>query len=139
MLRLKKCPYFLIVPNLIWCCSKCVQIALVAYWNNSDSQHLFLFCHFILNIFFNHCSICILKVAGAACLGFEYKLRRIVSSSSVQDLNRAAPATFRMQKEPIWTHLEQPQIRFKTKWKIWMLFYPQLTKFKCLLKIKERF
>jgi hypothetical protein len=51
-------------------------------------------------------------------IGFEHKLRIIVSSTSVQDLNRAAPATFRMLKEQILTHFEQPPIRFRTKWKI---------------------
>ncbi len=69
----------------------------------------------------------------------EHKLRRIVSSTSVQDLNRAVPATFRTQVEQIRTHFEQPQKRLKTKWKIWSLFEPQLKKFKSLLKIKERF
>jgi hypothetical protein len=34
-------------------------------------------------------------------IGFEHKLRIIVSSTSVQDLNRAAPATFRAQIEQI--------------------------------------
>jgi hypothetical protein len=56
----------------------------------------------------------------------------IVSSSCVQDLNRAAPATFRTQIEQIQTHFEQPQIRFRTKWKILTLFEPQLKKLKCL-------
>jgi hypothetical protein len=51
-------------------------------------------------------------------MGPEHKLRRIVSSTSVQDLNRADPATFRTKIEQIQTHLEQPQKRFKTKWKI---------------------
>ncbi len=67
----------------------------------------------------------------------EHKLRKLVSLTSVQDLHRAAPATFRTQIEQIWTHFEQPQKRFKTKWKIWTLFDPQLQKFKCLSKIKE--
>jgi hypothetical protein len=71
--------------------------------------------------------------------GPEHKLRRIVSSTSVQDLNRVGPATFRTQIEQIRTHLEQPQKRFETKWKIGTLFEPQLKKFKFLLKIKERF
>ncbi len=137
MLRLKKCSNFLFVLNFIWGCSKCAQIALFVSWNNFDSQRLFLIGYWISRIFFYHCYICDLKVAGV--IGPEHKLRRIVSSSSVQDLNRAAPATFRTQIEQIWTHFEQPQIRFKTKWKIWMLFEPQLKKFKFLLKIKERF
>ncbi len=67
----------------------------------------------------------------------EHKLRRIVSSTSAQGLNRAAPAKFRTQIEQIWTHLEQPQKRFKTKWKIWTLFEPQLKKDKCLWKNKK--
>ncbi len=69
----------------------------------------------------------------------EHKLRRIVSSSSVQDLNRAPPVTFRTQIERIRTHFEQPQKRFKTKFKIWTLVEPRLKKFKGLLKIKEKF
>jgi hypothetical protein len=51
-------------------------------------------------------------------IGFEHRLRIIVSSASVQDPNRAAPASFRTQIEQIQTHFEQPQIRFRTYWKI---------------------
>jgi hypothetical protein len=51
-------------------------------------------------------------------IGFEHVLRIIVSSTSVQGLNRAAPATFRTQIEQIRPHFEQPQIRFRTKLKI---------------------
>jgi hypothetical protein len=51
-------------------------------------------------------------------LGPEHRLRRIVCSTFVQDLNREAPATFRTQVEQILTPLEQPQIRLKTKWEI---------------------
>jgi hypothetical protein len=93
-------------------------------------------------------------------LGPEQRLRRLLSSICVQNQYRATPATFRLQieqycrkcskiKQPIrkrhwkselfqnanraiWTHLEQPQIRFRTKWKIWTLFEPQLKKLKCL-------
>ncbi len=79
------------------------------------------------------------KLLELLYMGPEHKLRRIVSSTSVQDLNRADPATFRTKIEQIQTHLEQPQKRFKTKWKIWTLFEPQLKKFKCLLKIKQDF
>jgi hypothetical protein len=79
------------------------------------------------------------KLLELLYIGPEHKLRRIVSSTSVQDLNRAAPATFRTQIEQIRTHFEQPQKRFKTKWKMWTLFEPQLNKLRCLLKIKERF
>jgi hypothetical protein len=49
-----------------------------------------------------------LKLLELLYLGSEHRLRRIVFSTSVQDLNRAAPATFRMQ-------IEKPQIRFKTE------------------------
>jgi hypothetical protein len=41
------------------------------------------------------------KLLELLYIGFEHKLRIIVSSTSVQDLNRAAPATFRTQKEQI--------------------------------------
>jgi hypothetical protein len=51
-------------------------------------------------------------------IGPEHKLRRIVSSATDQDLNRAAPATFRTKIEQIRTHFEEPQKSFKTKWKI---------------------
>jgi uncharacterized protein YsxB (DUF464 family) len=72
-------------------------------------------------------------------LGSEHRFRRIVSSTSVQDLNRAVYATFRMQIEQIQMHLEQPQIRFETKWEIVMLFESQLKKFKNLLKDFDKF
>jgi hypothetical protein len=76
-------------------------------WTNFDSQCLFLIGYWISCIFFYHWSICVLKVAGVALytVGPEHKLRRIVSSTSVQDLNRAAPATFRTQIEHVWTIL----------------------------------
>ncbi len=120
MLKLKKCSNFLFVSNFIWGCSKCVQIALFVSWNNFDSQCLFLIGYWISRIFFYHCSICVLKVAGVAllCIGPEHKWMRIVSSTSVQDLNRAAPAKFRTQIEQIRTHFEQPQKRLETKWKV---------------------
>jgi hypothetical protein len=51
-------------------------------------------------------------------IDFEHKLRIKVSSTSVQDLNRATHATFRTQIEQIRTHIEQPQIRLRTKRKI---------------------
>ncbi len=66
------------------------------------------------------------KLLELLYIGPEHKLRRIVSSTSVQDLNRAPPATFRTQIEQIRTHFEQPQKRFKTNWKIWTLFEPRL-------------
>jgi hypothetical protein len=72
------------------------------------------------------------KLLELLYIGLEHKLRIIVPSTSVQNLNRAAPATFRMQIEQIWTHFEQPQIRFRTKWKIWTLFEPQFKNLKCL-------
>ncbi len=65
-------------------------------------------------------------------------LRRIVSSIYVQNLNRAAPAMFRMQIEQTWMHLEQPRPRLEIKWEILAIFEPQLKKFKCLLKIKGK-
>jgi hypothetical protein len=79
------------------------------------------------------------KLLELLYIGPEHKLRGIVSSTSVQHLNRAAPATFRTQIEQIRTHFEQPRKRFKTKWKIWTLFEPQLKILMCLLKIKENF
>jgi hypothetical protein len=46
------------------------------------------------------------KLLELLYIGFEHKLRIIVSSTSVQDLNRAAPATFRTQIEQIRTHFK---------------------------------
>ncbi len=53
------------------------------------------------------------KLLELLYIGFEHKLRTIVSSASVQGLNRASSATIRTQIEQIWTHFEQPQIRFR--------------------------
>jgi hypothetical protein len=54
------------------------------------------------------------KVAEAVYISSKHRLR----STPVQDLHRAAPATFRMQIEKIQMHLEQAQIRFETKCEI---------------------
>jgi hypothetical protein len=89
-----------------------------------------------LRIFYNIAQFASWKLLELLYIGFQHKLRIIVSSTSVQDLNRVAPATFRMQIEQIWTHFEQSQIRFRTKWKIWTLFKPKHKNFKCLLKLK---
>jgi hypothetical protein len=77
------------------------------------SDWLWDFPHFLLSMLYlrpESCWSCSIIVP-------EHKLRRIVSTS-VQDQNRAAPATFRTQIEQIRTHFEQPQKRFETKWKI---------------------
>ncbi len=94
---------------------------------------------FFLCIFYNIALFASWKFLELLYIGFEHKLRIIVSSTSVQDLNRAAPATIRMQIKQIQTHLthfEQSQIRFRTKSKIWTLFEPKHQNFKCLLKIE---
>ncbi len=62
----KRVQIFHFVLNLIWGCSKWVQIALYASWNNSDFQCLFLIGCLISCIFYNRCSICVLNVAGVA-------------------------------------------------------------------------
>ncbi len=49
------------------------------------------------------------KLLELLYIGPEHKFRRIVYSTSVPDLNRAAPATFRTKIEQIRTHFEQPQ------------------------------
>ena len=136
MLRLKKSSNFHFVSNLNWGCSKWVQIALFGSWNNSDIQCLFLIGCLISRIFYYHCSIWVLKVAGVALYRFWTQIEDNSSSTSVQDLIGAAPAIFRTQIEQIRTHFEQPQIRFRTKWKIWTLFEPKHRNFKCLLKIE---
>ncbi len=111
MLRLKKCSNFRIFfLNRNWGCSKCVQIALFVYWNNSDFLCLFLAGCLISRIFYNHCFICVLKVAEVALYRFWTYLRIMLSTISVQDLKRAAPAKFRTQIEQFRTHFEQPQI-----------------------------
>ncbi len=89
-----------------------------------------------LRIFYNIVLFAYWKLLELLYIGFERKLRIIVSSTSVQDLNRAAPATFRTQIEPIRTNFEQPEIRFRPKWKIWTLFEPKHNNFKYLLKIE---
>ena len=128
----KRVQIFHFVSNLNWGCSKWVQIALFA------SEIILTFSPFFwLAVWFHKFSRIIAlfaswKLLELLYIGFEQKLRTIVSSASVQDLNRAAPATFRTQIEQIRTHFEQPQIRFRTKWKIWTLFEPQLKKLKCL-------
>ncbi len=141
MLRLKKLSNFLnflFVSNLIWGCSKCILLLYLrpeiiltpstffwlAVWFYAFSSIIPLFAFW--------------KLLELVYIGLEHKMRRIVSSTSVQDLNRAAPATFRTQIEKIQTHLEYPQVRFKTKWKVQTLFEPLFKKFKCLLKLKER-
>ncbi len=129
-------PIFHFVQNIIWGCSKWVQIALFASWNSFDFQCLFLIGCLISHIFYNPGSICFLKVAGVAPYGFWTQIRIIVSSTFVRDLNWAASATFRPQIEQILTHFEQSQIRFRTKWKIWTLCEPMHKNFKCLLKIE---
>ncbi len=113
----KSVQIFDFVLNLSWGCSRCVQIALFVSWNNSDFLCLFQSGCLISRIFYNHCSIS-WKLLELLFVGFEQKLRIILSSISVQDLNRAAPAKFGTQIEQIRTHIEQPQIRFRTKWKI---------------------
>ncbi len=119
--------------NLNWGYSKWVQIALFVSWNNSDFQRLFLIGCLISRIFYNHCYICVLKVAGVVLYRFWTQNEDNSLLNLCSGPNRAAPATFRKQIEQIQTYFEQPQIRFRTKWKIWMLFVPQLKKLKCLL------
>ncbi len=134
----KSIQIFDFVVNPDWGCSKCIQIALFAFWNNSDFQCLFLIGCLISCIFYNRCSICTLKVVGVApYIGLEHKLRRIVSSTSVQDLNRAAPATFRTQIEQVQMHFEQPQIRFRTKWKFECLLCLTLRNLNACYKLKK--
>ncbi len=72
----KSVPIFYFVLNLIWGCSKWVQIALFVSWNNSDFQCLFLIGCLIFAHFLQYCSICILKVAGVRyhCGGWSEEL-----------------------------------------------------------------
>ena len=76
------------------------------------------------------------KLLELLYIGSEHKLRRIVSSISVQNLNWAAPAKFRTQIEQMRTHYKQPQFAFETNWRIRTLYEPQHKNLKCLLKIK---
>jgi hypothetical protein len=124
----KSAQIFHFVLNLIWGFSNWVQSELF--------QCLFLIGCLILRIFTIIALFVSWKLLELLYRGFEHKLRIIVSSTSVQDLNRAAPATFRTQIGQIRTHFEQPQIKFRTKLKIWMLFEPKHKNFECLLKIE---
>jgi hypothetical protein len=124
----KRVQIFHFVLNLIWGWFKCVQIALFVSWNNSDFQCLILIGCLIYAFSTIIALFVSWKLLELLFIGFEHKLRIKVSSTSVQDLNRAAHATFRTQIEQIRTHFEQPQIRFRTKWKIGTLFEPQLKK-----------
>jgi hypothetical protein len=72
-------------------------------------------------------------------IGFAHKLRIIVSSTSVQDPNRAASATFRTQIEQIQTHFEQPQIRFRKKWKFKRFLSLSLRNLNAYNKLKKNF
>ncbi len=94
----------------------------------------FLIGCLVSRIFYNHCSIWVLKVSGVALERFRTQIEdnSLLNLCSRPTVNGAAPAIFRTQIEQILSHFEQPQIRFRTKWKIWMLFEPQLKKLKCL-------
>ncbi len=127
----KRVQIFHFVLNLFWGCYKWVQIALFASWNNSDVQCLFLIGCLFFADFLQYCSICVLKVAGVALYWFWTQ----IEDNSLLNLC-SGPATFRTQIGQIRTHFEQPQIRFRTKWKIWTLFEPKHKNFKCLLKIE---
>jgi hypothetical protein len=121
--------------------------------------------HFVLNLIWGcskwvwMCSICDLNVVGAALFRSRTKveehiiLKPISNSSNFQDANRAMivgnvwnqtanqkrhwkSELFQDANRTIWTHLEETQFRFETKWKIWMLFEPKHKNFKCQLKIE---
>ncbi len=101
----KSVQIFHFVLNLIWGCSKWVQIALFASWNNSDLQCLFLIGCLIFRIFYNHCSICVLEVVGVALQRFWTQIEdncllnlcsgpKMSSSCNIQDANRANSKAF---------------------------------------------
>ncbi len=92
---------FHLVSNLNRGCSKWVQIAVFASWNNSDFQCLFLSAVWLRAFSTIIALFASWKLLELLYIGFEHKLRIVVSSTSVQDLNRAAPATFRTQREQI--------------------------------------
>jgi hypothetical protein len=137
MLRLKKCSNFLFVSNFIWAEAQKefkMSILFLTFFEAALNVFKLLYlCPEViltLNAFFwlaiGFPSIALFvswKLLELLYIGPEHKLRRIVSSTSVQDLNRAAPATFRTQIEQILTHFEQPQKGLKTKWKFWTLFW----------------
>ncbi len=121
----KSVQIFLFVLNLIWGCSKCVWI----------------------------CSICVVNVAGDALFRSWKEVEETIilnlcskpllsNSSNFQDANSAMivenpwnqtenqkkvwkSELFQDANRAVWTHLEQPQFRFKTKSKIWTLFEPE--------------
>jgi hypothetical protein len=130
----KSVQIFHFVLNLI--CSKLVQMLYLHPEIILTFSAFFWLAVWFLRIFYN---IALFAFWKLLYIGFEHKLRLIVSSNSFQYLNRAASATSRMQIEQIRTHFEQPQIRFRTKCKIWTLFEPKYKNFKCLLKIEGSF
>ncbi len=128
MHRLKKSSNFHFVSNLNWGCSKWVQIALNGFKLLYLGPEIILTfsAFFWLAVWFPAFSTIIAlfgswKLLELLYISFDHKLRLILSSTSVQDLNGAAPAIFRTQIEQIQTYFDKPQIRFRTKWKIWML------------------
>ncbi len=136
MLRLIKCSNFHLFRILFEAALNVFKLLYLypeIFWLSMPfSDWLLDFPHFLLLLLYASW-----KLLELLYIGPEHKLRRIGSSTSVEDLNRAAPSTFRTQIEQIQTHFEQPQKKFVTKWKSWILFEPQLKKFKFLLKIKE--
>jgi hypothetical protein len=70
-------------------------------------------------------------------IGFEHKLRIIVSSTSVQDLNRAAPAKFRTQIEQIQMHFEHLKLGSEQTGKFECFFSPSLRNLNACDKLKE--
>ncbi len=134
----KSVQIFYFVLNLNWSCSKCVQIALFASWNLTFNTF------FWLAVWFHAFSTIVALLASWKLLellyiGFAHKLRIIVSSTSVQDPNRAASATFRTQIEQIQTHFEQPQIRFRKKWKFKRFLSLSLRNLNAYNKLKKNF
>ncbi len=135
----KRVQIFYFVSNLNWGCSKWFKLL------NFGPEIIVTFSAFFwLAVWFPTFSAIIplfgsWKLLELLYIGLEHKLRRIVSSTSAQNLNGAAPTIFRTQIEQIRIHFEQPQIRFRTKWKIWTLFEPQLKNLNACNKLKEHF
>ncbi len=142
MLRLKKPSNFpFCFKPKIGGCVQCVQTALFASWNNFDFWCFFWLAILISCILYNHCSICILKFAGVTLyrLWTQTEDNTVVSTTAVQGLNRAAPATFRMQIEQIWTNFEQPQIRLRKNGKFEHFLSLSLRNVNACFKLKKYF
>jgi hypothetical protein len=127
---------FHFVLNLIWGCSKCVKICSICFLNVARAALFRSWTEVEETIFLNLC----LKPILSNSSNFQNANRAmIVENAWNQTANQKRHGKSELLQDTyraIWTHLEQPQLGFETKLKIWMLFEPKHKIFKCLLQIK---